>query len=62
LLASREHGPESDPHGAMTIEPDQGYGTVSASLIALPSRADVKPVWLFAPGWPSPGPFAKVAL
>jgi len=62
LLASREYGAESGPRGAMTIAPDQGYGTVSASLIALPARADMKPVWLFAPGSPDSVPFAPVAL
>ncbi|MCC7017339.1 MAG: NRDE family protein [Rhodospirillales bacterium] len=62
LLASRERAPQSGPRGAMTIAPDQGYGTVSSSLIALPSRADTKPVWLFAPGAPGSVPFAPVAL
>ena len=78
LLASREHAAESGPHGAMTLAPDQGYGTVSASLVALsarpdrgatynargvkPARADTKPIWLFAPGAPGGVPFASVAL
>lgn len=62
LLASREHDAESGPRGAMTITPDQGYGTVSASLIALPSRLEVKPVWLFAPGPPEASAFVPVSL
>ena len=62
LLASREHDAQSGPRGAMTIAPDQGYGTVSASLIALPARADVKPVWLFAPSQPEAATFAPIAL
>jgi hypothetical protein len=61
LLASHEHAAGGGPRGAMTIAPDQGYGTVSSSLIALPARADVKPVWLFAPGAPDSVPFAPVA-
>jgi hypothetical protein len=60
LLASRERGAESGPRDAMTIAPEQGYGTVSSSLIALPARADMKPVWLFAPGAPAPAAFAPV--
>ena len=62
LLASREHAAGGGSHGAMTLAPEQGYGTVSASLIALPSRADAKPIWLFAPGAPDLVPFAPVAL
>ena len=62
LLASREHAAEAGPRGGMTLAPDQGYGTVSASLIALSARADVKPVWLFAPGASDRGTFAPVEL
>lgn len=45
--------PDGSP-GGLTIRTDWGYGTVSASLIALPAMADAdtSPVWLFAPGPP----------
>ncbi|MSO85054.1 MAG: hypothetical protein EXR02_02300 [Rhodospirillales bacterium] len=62
LLASRERAADGGAHGAMTLAPEQGYGTVSASLIALSARADTKPIWLFAPGPPGGVPFAPVAL
>ncbi len=51
-------GPESggdDPYAAMTIATAEGFGTVSASLIALPAPRlgeDCEPIWLFAPGPP----------
>jgi Transport and Golgi organisation 2 len=62
LLASRERAAGGPLHGAMTLAPEQGYGTVSASLVALPARADAKPIWLFAPGPPDHVPFVPVAL
>lgn len=61
LLASTEAEPGAGPRGAMTIEPVDGYGTVSASLFALP--ADGAPaVWRFAAGPPGSAPFRPVAL
>ena len=51
-------GPEpggDDPFAAMTIATAEGFGTVSASLIALPAPAlgeAREPIWLFAPGPP----------
>lgn len=49
---------------AMTIHKDNGFGTVSSSLLALPDplRHDVKPRWLFAPGPPDRAPYGAVAL
>lgn len=61
LLASGETAPGAGPREAMFIAPDRGYGTVSSSLVALPANADAGPVWLFAPGFPNPAPFAPVA-
>lgn len=60
LLASTEAEPGAGPRGAMTILPDRGYGTVSASLFALPAAGP--PVWLFAAGPPGHAPFRPVAL
>ena len=58
LMASRDHDPEDGLFGAMSLAGDQGFATVSSSLIALPARAAAfgpearSPVWLFAPGRP----------
>lgn len=60
LLASTEAEPGAGPRGGMTITPDGGYGTVSASLFALP--AEGAPVWLFAAGPPGVAPFRRVSL
>ena len=48
----------------MCIEPTGGFGTVNASLIALPrpGMADAAPVWLFASGPPNRHPFETVAI
>ena len=52
LLASRET--DDDYFGAMTIVTDAGFGTLSSSLIALPSpgAGDPRGRWLFANGRP----------
>ncbi len=54
LLASREHDPAVGPEGAMTVALPSGFGTLSSSLIALPShqRPGVRPIWWFADGPP----------
>jgi len=59
LLASRE-SPSGDPTDAMTIETGGDYGTVCASLIALPEEGP--PRMLFAPGRPDVTPFAPVPV
>ena len=53
LMASRE-GDRDDPGSAMAVSYDNGFETVSSSLIALPAAAAEPrdPVWLFAPGRP----------
>ena len=64
LLASREHGAGDGPGDAMNVVTDTGFGTVSSSLIALPSPARVgaRPLWLFAPGRPDEVAFEAVSL
>lgn len=55
LVASRDAEAEAGPQGAMTIVTPSGFGTVSSSLIALPSVATAprrKPVWRFGHGHP----------
>ncbi len=60
LLASRDS--DSDAFGAMTIVSDSGFGTLSGSLIALPSVAapDRRGRWLFADGRPGEAPYEPV--
>lgn len=60
LLAARES--DSDRFGAMNIVTETGFGTLSGSLLALPSREAVDPrgVWLFANGRPGEVPYEAV--
>lgn len=62
ILADTASAPGDGPAGAMTIETEVGFGTVSSSLIALPSMAqlDVPAQWLFAPGPPNRTPYEAV--
>lgn len=60
LLASTEAEAGAGPRGAMTIRPVDGYGTVCASLFAIPASG--APVWLFASGPPGQAPFHPVSL
>jgi len=64
LLATRRFAPEDGPRGAMCIETETGFGTVSGSLLALPSaaRPGTLPVWRFAAGPPDRTPFEDVVL
>ncbi len=64
LMASADRAPGQGPHGAMRIETGHGFGTVSSSLIALPTpaRFGIKPRWLFAPGPPDQAAYAPVPL
>ena len=63
LLASQLYDAADGPHEAMCIVTDRGYGTVSSSLIALPSAEDSEQntVWRFAAGRPGDAEFAAVA-
>ena len=62
LLARGASDSGGDPEAAMCIEPVGGFGTVNASLIALPrpGRPDATPVWLFAAGPPNRHPFESI--
>jgi uncharacterized protein with NRDE domain len=64
LLASAEHGADTDSRDAMRITTDFGFGTLSSSLIALPSMKfpGRKPVWQFAAGAPGEAAFEAVDL
>jgi hypothetical protein len=56
----------------MTVVTEEGFGTTSSSLIALPAPAQItaqglrapprRPVWLFAPGRPDLEDYQPVAL
>lgn len=62
LLRTRLHASEEDPREAMCIVTDKGYGTVSSTLMALPSanHPNRKRVWKFANGRPDEQPFEFV--
>lgn len=67
LLAAHGVGPESPDDArerSMCVVTETGFGTLSSSLIALPSiRAlGTKPVWRFAAGRPGETPYESVAL
>jgi len=60
LLSSREGEPGTHEEGAMLLAREDGYGTLSSSLVALPAWG--KPVWMFAEGPPDATPFKPVAI
>ena len=64
LLGSRVYDAADGPTEAMCIVTDQGYGTVSSSLIALPApeHAEKGHVWRFAPGRPGQAVYAPVSV
>ena len=64
LLSIQDYSHQAGPHEAMCIVTEEGYGTVSSSLIALPSKEkrDQKPVWLFSDGPPNEVAYKKVNL
>ncbi len=65
LLAARADGGDTE-EAAMAVVTPGGFGTVSSSLVALPSvearhaSPPVKPVWLFADGRPGEAPYRPV--
>ena len=62
LLGSTEHGEFTDSRDAMNVRTEYGFGTLSSSVMALPERLDVRPVWLFAAGPPAEAPFREVRI
>ena len=64
LLSSRETEPGASFRGAMNVDTDYGFGTVSSSLIALPNadRIGVLPQWHYCPGRPDTTPYTTVTL
>ncbi|MFN3077934.1 MAG: NRDE family protein [Alphaproteobacteria bacterium] len=62
LLAARHYDDGSDATGAMCFHLTSGFGTSSASLMALPAvnAAGRRPVWRFAAGSPDVTPFRRV--
>lgn len=54
LLASKAPGGQLDREAGLTFQLDNGFGTRSSALIALPSvdHPEIEPVFLFAPGPP----------
>jgi hypothetical protein len=63
LLASSEVEPGGAVTDAMAFTTDNGFGTLSSSLLALPAgRRRRRPIWRFADGRPDRHPFATVAM
>ena len=64
LLSSRETEPGASFRGAMNVDTDYGFGTVSSSLIALPNadRIGILPQWHYCPGRPDTTPYTTVTL
>jgi hypothetical protein len=66
LFSSRMFDPNDGPEGAMMLSTDAGFGTVSSSLIALPSpnyiniKHGIRPVYLFAEGAPAEASYKPV--
>jgi uncharacterized protein with NRDE domain len=63
LLAERGFPEDAGPGAAMNLAPNDGFGTVSSALIALPAPGSgTEPVWLHAEGPPDRAPFLPVDL
>jgi hypothetical protein len=67
LLAAHGEGPESPDDArerSMCVITETGFGTLSSSLIALPSAAALgtSPIWRFAAGRPGTEPFISITL
>ncbi len=64
LLARGVHDSGGDAEAAMCIEVIGGFGTVNASLIALPrpGRPGITPVWRFAAGPPNRHLFENIEI
>jgi uncharacterized protein with NRDE domain len=66
LMADRSKAEKSGWSGAMCIDGETGFGTVSSSLIALPAVPDTgprpAPIWRFAPGIPGETKYFDVMM
>lgn len=62
LLAARDRAKGSGPGEAMCIHTGTGFGTLSASLLALsaPNASNTDKIWLFCPGPPDETGFEPV--
>ena len=62
MLARGARDSGGDPEAAMCIDSIRGFGTVNASLIALPryGQSGLTPVWLFAAGPPDRHAFERI--
>ncbi|MBI2254010.1 MAG: NRDE family protein [Proteobacteria bacterium] len=64
ILQSRDHEPKGDVFDAMYIVSNTGFGTVSSSLMALPSvnHSDRLPIWRFLGGRPDAQAWVDIDL
>ncbi len=62
VLTNQTKFDPQDPTSAMNIRTDYGFGTISSSLIALPSNSVQTPVWLFAAGPPDKHKYNQIQL
>jgi len=64
LLASHQHPSATDASAAMCFQQDDGFGTRSSSLIALPRYPgpDASPIWQFAAGSPDQAEFRPLSF
>jgi len=60
LISEASEPGDPEPNRAMTMVTDTGYGTVSASLLALPAPDVGQPAWLLAAGLPGKTPFEPI--
>ena len=62
ILADRREHIDGNPLTSINITTDYGFGTVSSSLLAVPSSFDNEVQWKFCTGSPDKAPFNMVEL
>lgn len=63
LMGTRLGALDDAPNEALCVTSEHGFGTVSSSLIALPTPdPNTKPIWLFSAGQPDIEPYEPVDL
>ena len=62
ILADKSCYIQDDPLTAMNITSSSGFGTVSASLMALSNDINERPIWLFCDGPPDQNKFAPIDI